>query len=75
MPFTQLKLNPALLHAIELARRGDHERARRIVLVTDGAVSNEDDVFAAVEARPHPVRLQDRDEDYWLLVGRVASDA
>jgi spermidine synthase len=33
------------------------------------------DVFGSVEALPHPVRLQDRDEDYWLLVGRVASDA
>ena len=28
-------------------------------------------VFGDVEALPQPVRLQDRDERYWLLVGRV----
>ena len=27
--------------------------------------------FDAIEARPQPVRLQDRDEQYWLLIGRV----
>ncbi len=31
------------------------------------------EVFDDVDALPHPVRLQDRDEDYWLLVGRNAS--
>jgi spermidine synthase len=31
------------------------------------------EVFDEAEALPHPVRLQDRDEDYWLLVGRKAS--
>jgi spermidine synthase len=30
------------------------------------------EVFDQTDARPHPVRLQDRDEDYWLLVGRKA---
>lgn len=30
-------------------------------------------VFDTADALPHPVRLQDRDEDYWLLVGRNAS--
>lgn len=28
-------------------------------------------VFDEVEARPQSVRLQDRDEEYWLVVGRV----
>jgi spermidine synthase len=32
-------------------------------------------VFAEVSAQPHDVRLQDRDEAYWLYVARVASDA
>ncbi len=48
---------PALLHAIELAQRADSTRPRRIVLVTDGAVENEDEVFAAVAARLGDVRL------------------
>lgn len=30
-------------------------------------------VFDDAEARPHEVRLQERDETYWLYVGRVAS--
>lgn len=33
------------------------------------------EVFGDVEVRPHDVRLQDRDERYWLLVARVTSDA
>ncbi len=32
-------------------------------------------VFSEAEARPHPVRLQDRDEDYWLLVGRTRQES
>jgi hypothetical protein len=28
-------------------------------------------VFGAVEAQPHGVRLQDRDEQYWLYVARA----
>lgn len=32
------------------------------------------DVFDEVDALPQPVRLQDRDEHYWLLVGRVAQE-
>jgi spermidine synthase len=31
-----------------------------------------DDVFDAADAVRHPVRLQDRDESYWLLSGSVA---
>ena len=31
------------------------------------------EVFDEVEARPHEVRLQERDEHYWLYVARVAS--
>ena len=31
-------------------------------------------VFGAVEVRPHEVRLQERDERYWLHVARVPSD-
>jgi len=30
--------------------------------------------FDATEARPQPVRLQDRDEEYWLLIGRVRQE-
>jgi spermidine synthase len=33
------------------------------------------EVFDEVSALPHPVRLQDRDEHYWLIVGQVASEA
>jgi spermidine synthase len=32
-------------------------------------------VFGEVEVRPHDVRLQERDERYWLHVARVPSDA
>ena len=32
------------------------------------------DTFDATEARPQPVRLQDRDEEYWLLIGRVGQE-
>jgi spermidine synthase len=32
-------------------------------------------VFAEVEVQPHDVRLQDRDEHYWLYVARVPSDS
>ena len=32
-------------------------------------------VFGAVEAQPHDVLLQDRDERYWLYVARVPSQA
>ena len=39
---------PALLHALGLSRRGDPGRLARVVLITDGAVSNEDQVLAAV---------------------------
>ena len=31
-------------------------------------------VFGAVEERAHEVRLQDRDEHYWLYVARQAAD-
>ena len=30
------------------------------------------EVFDEVSALPHPVRLQDRDEHYWLIVGRIS---
>jgi spermidine synthase len=33
------------------------------------------EVFGDVEARPHDVLLQDRDERYWLYVARVPSSA
>jgi spermidine synthase len=32
-------------------------------------------VFTDVEVRPHDVRLQERDERYWLHLARVPSDA
>ncbi len=31
------------------------------------------DVFDEVSALSHPVRLQDRDEDYWLITGQLSS--
>ena len=31
-------------------------------------------VFDDVAAHRQPVRLQDRDEEYWLLVGRVRQE-
>ena len=31
-------------------------------------------VFDDVAAHPQPVRLQDRDEEYWLVVGRVGQE-
>lgn len=31
------------------------------------------EVFDEVHALPHPVRLQDRDEDYWLITGQLSS--
>ena len=31
-------------------------------------------VFDEAAALPQPVRLQDRDEHYWLIVGRVAQE-
>jgi spermidine synthase len=30
------------------------------------------EVFDEVRAQPRPVRLQDRDEDYWLITGQVS---
>jgi spermidine synthase len=32
------------------------------------------DVFDTTSALPQPVRLQDRDEEFWLLVGRVGQE-
>jgi Ca-activated chloride channel family protein len=40
---------PALLEALTESSRGDARALRRVVLVTDGAVGNEEEVLAAVE--------------------------
>ena len=40
-----------------------------------GLARTMEQVFDDVEVRPHDVRLQDRDERYWLHVARVPSDA
>jgi len=39
---------PALLHALDLSERGDPSVLRRVILITDGAVENEDQVVAEV---------------------------
>ena len=39
---------PALLRALDISRRGDPRLLARVVLITDGAVDNEDQVVAAV---------------------------
>ena len=51
----------ALRAEIEQSRSGREETLRT--------------VFGAVEAQPHDVLLQDRDERYWLYVARVPSQA
>ena len=40
---------PALVRALELSERGDASMVRRVVLITDGAVENENEVLAEVE--------------------------
>ena len=47
----------ALLEALALVGIGDPERVRRIVFLTDGAVGNEDQVFAAIASGLGPARL------------------
>jgi Ca-activated chloride channel family protein len=42
---------PALVRALDLSERGDASVVRRVVLMTDGAVGNEDQVLAAVTQR------------------------
>jgi Ca-activated chloride channel homolog len=48
---------PALVRGLELSERGDPSVLRRVVLITDGAVDNEDDVVRAVSAKLGESRL------------------
>ena len=48
---------PALLRALEMSERGDARALRRVVLITDGAVGNEEQVLAAVERSLGATRL------------------
>jgi Ca-activated chloride channel family protein len=51
------EIAPALLHALDISERGDAGMLRRVVLITDGAVSNEDEVLNAVERKLGGTRL------------------
>lgn len=51
------ELVPALVRALDLVAQGDSSRARRIVLVTDAAVSNEDEALREVAPRLGATRL------------------
>ena len=51
------EIAPALLHALDISEHGDARVLRRVVLITDGAVSNEDEVVQAVERKLGGSRL------------------
>jgi Ca-activated chloride channel family protein len=42
---------PALIRGLDLSERGDASMVKRVVLITDGAVGNEDEVLAEVRRR------------------------
>lgn len=48
---------PALLHALAISEAGDASVLKRVVLITDGAVDNEEEVFRAVEDHLGGTRL------------------
>jgi Ca-activated chloride channel family protein len=48
---------PALLHALDLSERGDAAMLKRVILITDGAVENEDQVVAEVARHLGGTRL------------------
>ncbi len=51
-------IQPALMRALELLHRaGDAERVQRVVFLTDGAVSNEAELFASIQRELGDARL------------------
>jgi spermidine synthase len=70
--------NEALYHAAFLTRAREVLRPGGALVVWSAAEAPELEdtltgVFGEVSARPHDVRLQARDERYWLYAARVAS--
>ena len=64
--------------ALENARRALREGGALVIWSAAEALELEErmrEVFGNAEARPHDVLLQDRDEQYWLYVARVTSQA
>jgi len=62
---------PALLHALDLSSRGVPGALARVVLITDGAVGNEDEVLASARAKLGATRLHivgiGRAPNRWLM--------
>ena len=70
--------NAALYRAPALAAARDALRPGGVLVVWSAAESPQLEaamagVFGAAEARPLPVRLQEREEHYWLYVARAAA--
>jgi Ca-activated chloride channel family protein len=48
---------PALIHALDISEHGDPSVLRRVILITDGAVANEEEIVAEVGRRLGGTRL------------------
>ncbi|MDX1388264.1 MAG: VWA domain-containing protein, partial [Acidobacteriota bacterium] len=48
---------PALMRGLEMLQAGDADRARRMIFLTDGAISNEVEIFGSIVDRLGPIRL------------------